>query len=136
MIERYVPAASTFAGDIDALFMLIFVLVGFWLFLCEGILFWLIFRFRKRDGVAPEYITKYVEWGAGPRASQNLVLGAKCLALLKGLPAPSCDEVKAVARPVLQHRIIPNYNATGEDLSSVDIVKWMLKHVPQPDYRS
>lgn len=94
-------------------------------------------RFSRPTEVnAPEYITKYVEWGAGPRASQNLVLGAKCLALLKGLPAPSCEEVRAVARPVLQHRIIPNYNATGEDLSSADIVKWMLKHVPQPDYRS
>lgn len=91
---------------------------------------------RPTEAGAPEYITKYVEWGAGPRASQNLILGAKCLALLKGLPAPSCDEVKSVARPVLQHRIIPNYNATGEDISATDIVTWMLKHVPQPDYRS
>ena len=57
MIERYVPAASTFAGDIDALFTLIFVMVGFWFILCEGIFFGLIIRFRKRDGVAPQYIT-------------------------------------------------------------------------------
>jgi cytochrome c oxidase subunit 2 len=57
MIERYVPAAATYAGDIDALFTLIFVLAGFWFFLCEGVFFWLIIRFRKRDGVPPEYIT-------------------------------------------------------------------------------
>ena len=57
MIERFVPAVSTYAGDIDALFTLIFVLVGFWFVLCEVLFFWLIIRFRKRDGVAPEYIT-------------------------------------------------------------------------------
>jgi cytochrome c oxidase subunit 2 len=57
MIENYLPAASTYAGDIDALFTLIFVLVGFWFFLCEGILFGLIIRFYKRKGIGAEYIT-------------------------------------------------------------------------------
>jgi len=57
MIERYLPAASTYAGDIDALFTLIFVLVGFWFFLSQAVFFWLIFRFRKRDGVRAEYVT-------------------------------------------------------------------------------
>ena len=57
MIERLVPAASTFAADIDAIFTLIFVLVGFWFVLTEGAFLWLILRFRKRDGRKAEYIT-------------------------------------------------------------------------------
>ncbi len=57
MIEHFVPAASTYARDIDALFTLILVLVGFWFLLSEGIFFGLIIRFRKREGVAPEYVT-------------------------------------------------------------------------------
>ena len=57
MIERYVTAASSYAQDVDALFTLIFVLVGFWFVVCQGTFFWLIFRFRKKDGVAPQYIT-------------------------------------------------------------------------------
>ena len=57
MIERLVPAASTYASEIDAVFTLVFVLVGFWFVLSEGLLLWLIVRFRKRDGVPAEYIT-------------------------------------------------------------------------------
>ncbi len=57
MIERYVTTASSYAQDVDALFTLIFVLVGFWFLVCQGVFFWLIFRFRKKDGVVPEYIT-------------------------------------------------------------------------------
>jgi cytochrome c oxidase subunit 2 len=57
MIESLIPAASTYASDIDDLFTLIFVLVGFWFFLCQGVFFWLLFRFRKREGVKSEYIT-------------------------------------------------------------------------------
>ena len=57
MIESLVPAASTYASDIDDLFTLIFVLVGFWFLMSQGVFFWLIFRFRKRDGVASEYVT-------------------------------------------------------------------------------
>ena len=57
MIELYVPAASTYARDVDALFTLILVLVGFWFLLSEGIFFGLLIRFRKREGVAPEYVT-------------------------------------------------------------------------------
>jgi len=57
MIESLIPAASTYASDIDDVFTLIFVLVGFWFVLTQGILLWLIVRFRKRDGVKAEYIT-------------------------------------------------------------------------------
>jgi len=57
MIESLVPAASTYAGDIDDLFTLIFVLVGFWFLLSEGVFFWLIFKFKKRDGVPAAYVS-------------------------------------------------------------------------------
>ncbi len=57
MIERYIPVGSTYAGDIDSLINLIFYLVGFWFLLSEGVFFWLIFKFRAKDGQAAEYIT-------------------------------------------------------------------------------
>jgi len=57
LIERYVPAASTYAGDIDFVFSLIFWIVGAWFLATEAIFFWLILRFRKRDGVKAQYIT-------------------------------------------------------------------------------
>ena len=57
------------------------------------------------------FVKKYVEWGAGPRASQYLVLGAKARAILMGKPAPTANDVRAVAAPVLSHRIIRNYAA-------------------------
>jgi cytochrome c oxidase subunit 2 len=57
MIEHFLPAASTYASDVDALFTLIFVLVGFWFVVSEAVFFWLIFRFRKKDGVPAQYIT-------------------------------------------------------------------------------
>ena len=91
---------------------------------------------RPNEKGAPEFIRQYVEWGAGPRASQYLVLGAKSLALLKGLPTPSCEEVRTVARPVLLHRIIANYNATGEGKTTAHIVDWILEHVAQPNYKA
>jgi MoxR-like ATPase len=91
---------------------------------------------RPNSAEAESYIKDYVEWGAGPRASQYLVLGAKCLALLNGKPSPSAADVKSVARSVLRHRIIPNYNATGEGIDSAAIVDWLIEHVRQPDYRN
>ncbi len=57
MIESMVPAASSYAADMDALFTLIFVIVGFWFILCEGLFFWLIWRFRKKEGVRGQYVT-------------------------------------------------------------------------------
>lgn len=85
-------------------------------------------------GVDP-YVKEYVEWGAGPRASQYLILGAKALALMLGKPAPSTEEVRAVAMPVLRHRIIPNYTATGEGITSAMIVQHLIKQVKEPDYK-
>ncbi|MCC6489194.1 MAG: MoxR family ATPase, partial [Candidatus Hydrogenedentes bacterium] len=84
---------------------------------------------------ADAFVNEYVEWGAGPRASQYLVLGAKTLALMRGKPSPSCDEVRAVAPPVLQHRILPNYKATGEGVTPAQIIARLLRTVKEPDYK-
>ncbi len=87
---------------------------------------------RPPDG--DPFAVEFVEWGAGPRASQSLVLGAKTLALIKGLPAPSCEEVRAVAQPVLRHRIIPNYNAAGKGVGSEQIIRALLKRIGEQGY--
>jgi MoxR-like ATPase len=72
-------------------------------------------------------VTKYVSYGAGPRASQYLVLGAKVRALLDGRYTPSIDDIKALALPVLRHRIITNFNAEAEGVGSVQIVERLVK---------
>lgn len=84
---------------------------------------------RPSSSYADDYVRRYVEWGAGPRASQNLTRAAKALALLRGNPGASIEEVNDVAKPVLRHRIIANYNATGEGISVEQIVDHLLEHV-------
>jgi MoxR-like ATPase len=79
-------------------------------------------------------VREYVEWGAGLRASQYLILGAKSLALLRGLPAPSCKEVRDVAMPVLRHRILRNYKAAGAGVTAEMIIVDLLKNVKESDY--
>lgn len=69
---------------------------------------------------------KYLEWGAGPRASQNLILAAKCNALLNGKYSPDIEDVKAVALPILRHRIVRNFKAEAEGISVETIVKSLI----------
>src|SRR5690349_18012458 len=69
---------------------------------------------------------EYLEWGAGPRASQYLVLGAKCNALLNGKYSPDIEDVKAVALPILRHRIVRNFKAEAEGITVDDIIKKLL----------
>ncbi|HXP63120.1 MAG TPA: AAA family ATPase [Dongiaceae bacterium] len=76
----------------------------------------------------------FVEWGAGPRASQYLILGAKALALLDGKITPETADVRAVAPHVLQHRVITNYRATGAGKKSRDIVKTVIEQVRELAY--
>ena len=83
---------------------------------------------------SPELTQRYIEWGAGPRASQYLVLGAKAMALLKGNAAPETREVREVAVPVLQHRIVANYRATGEGRRPHDLIEELIPSVPEPQY--
>jgi MoxR-like ATPase len=82
----------------------------------------------------PDLTKRYIEWGAGPRASQYLVLGAKAMALLKGNAAPETREVREVAVPVLQHRIVANYRATGEGKRPHDLIEELIPQVPEPEY--
>ena len=89
---------------------------------------------RNLDEDGPLVSKKYLEWGAGPRASQYLVLGAKALALLLGKSAPEATDVRSVATAVLQHRVVPNYRATGENQSTTEIVTELIKTVPEPSY--
>ena len=91
---------------------------------------------RPHEDGSPEFVSEYVEWGAGPRASQYLVLGAKAWAVLQGKPAPSCHDVRDMAVPVLRHRVLPNYNAAGEGINSLDIIDRLLQEVNQPTYEA
>ena len=79
----------------------------------------------------PPFIRDYVRWGAGPRASQYLVLGAKARAVLQGRFYASCDDIRAVAYPVLRHRILTNFNAEAEGLQPDDIIGRLLDHVAE-----
>jgi MoxR-like ATPase len=81
---------------------------------------------RPGDKGAPENVRKYVAWGAGPRASQYLILGAKARAALDGRYAPNIGDVKSVAHPVLRHRIITNFAAEAEGVKSDDIVAELI----------
>ena len=84
---------------------------------------------RGRDG-APEFIKQWISWGAGPRASQYLVLGAKTRAVLHGRYAPGIEDVKAVAPAVLRHRLVTNFTAEAEGIKPERIVEDLLKTVP------
>ena len=79
------------------------------------------------------FVRDWVSWGAGPRAAQYLVLGAKARAALAGRPTPAADDVKAVAPAVLRHRIIPNFNAEADGISSLDIIAKLLEATPSVD---
>ena len=76
---------------------------------------------------ASSAIKDWIDWGAGPRASQYLVLGAKAKAILEGRPAPEIDDIKAMAKPVLRHRLITSFNAEAEGLSTDDILIKLLE---------
>lgn len=87
----------------------------------------------NRVGAVPA-ARDYIEWGAGPRASQYLILGAKALALIKGKVTPETEDVREVAFPVLQHRVITNYRATGAGKKSRDILETIMKSVQEKAY--
>ena len=81
---------------------------------------------RANSGHAPEMVKKYLSWGAGPRASQFLVLGAKCHAAIRGKYSPDIEDVNAVATAILRHRVIRNYKAEAEGISVEKIIASML----------
>ena len=78
------------------------------------------------------FIKDYVSWGAGPRASQYLVLASKTRAVLHGRPTPSVEDVRAVAPSVLRHRVIANFNAEAENIRVIDLITRLMKELPEP----
>ncbi len=80
---------------------------------------------------APSYITDWLTWGAGPRAGQCLILGAKARAVLRGRFNVSCEDVREVALPVLRHRLFTNFNADAEGITTDDIVEKLLATVKE-----
>ncbi len=81
---------------------------------------------RPGNDAAPDFVNNYVSYGAGPRASQYLILGAKALATLDGRLTPLISDVRAMAIPVLRHRIIQNFNAEADDVSRVDLIERLM----------
>jgi MoxR-like ATPase len=84
---------------------------------------------RPQNADTPQFVKDYIEWGAGPRASQFLILGAKARTILQGRYAVSIEDIQAIAPSVLRHRIVPNFKAQGEGISSLDIINRLLAEV-------
>jgi MoxR-like ATPase len=93
-------------------------------------------RTRREQEDAPDFVRNYVSWGAGPRASQYLVLGAKARAVLHGRNFVSVEDVRAVAYPVLRHRIMTNFNAEAEGVKPDDIIRQLIETVAIDDESS
>jgi MoxR-like ATPase len=87
---------------------------------------------RPKGGEATPLVEQYVRWGAGPRAGQALVLGAKAAALLAGRHNVSPEDIRRVARPVLRHRVLPNFAAEAEGVSAERIVHDLIERVAEP----
>jgi MoxR-like ATPase len=85
---------------------------------------------RRQEPDAPSFVREYVEWGAGPRASQSLVLGAKARAVLMGRFCATHEDIRAVAGPVLRHRLKMNFNADATGITADEIVRRLLAQVP------
>jgi MoxR-like ATPase len=86
---------------------------------------------RTEQPDVPEFVRRYVTWGAGPRATQYLVLGAKARAILHGRYHVSCQDIREVAAPVLRHRIITNFNAQSDGVSPDEIVRRLAALIPR-----
>ena len=88
---------------------------------------------RPSDETAPDFVKQLVDWGAGPRAGQYLIAGARSLAAMDGRPSISLDDVRRVAIPVLRHRISTNFQAQAEGMTTEDLIERLLKSVPEPE---
>ena len=86
----------------------------------------LVGKTRPKSKEATEMVKSYLDWGAGPRASQNLILAAKAHAAVKGKYSPDIEDVRAVAIPILSHRIVKNYKAEAEGISVADIINSLI----------
>ena len=87
---------------------------------------------RPGEPDAPEFVHRWITWGAGPRASQTLVLAAKARALMYGRPTPAIEDVQEMAAPALRHRLITSFAAEADGVSTDDVVARLLEAVPEP----
>jgi MoxR-like ATPase len=87
---------------------------------------------RPSANESPDYVRKWVSWGAGLRASQYLILGGKARALLRGRANVSIKDIQALAFPVLRHRVLTNFYAESEKVNSEAIIRRVLEQVPTP----
>src|ERR1043166_2344592 len=87
---------------------------------------------RPRDVKAPQFVKDWISWGAGPRAAQYLILGGKARALMHGRFNVSCEDIRAIAKPVLYHRFSTNSTADSEGIKPEDIITRLLKEIPEP----
>jgi MoxR-like ATPase len=87
---------------------------------------------RPTDGSAPQFIRDLVDWGAGPRAGQYLIVGGKAMAAMDGRPSVSLEDVRRIAVPVLRHRISTNFQAQAEGMTTDDIVQRLIEEIPEP----
>src|SRR5690606_10410384 len=86
----------------------------------------LVHKTRPNTEMAAATANQFLEWGAGPRASQHLIVGAKCNALLNGKYSPDIEDVQAVALPILRHRIVRNFKAEAEGITTEKIIHGLL----------
>jgi MoxR-like ATPase len=86
---------------------------------------------RPKSPEALDFCRKWLTWGAGPRASLNLIVAGKARAILRGQPYVSCDDIAAVAPPILRHRLIPNFAAQSERITADDITRMILTEIPK-----
>ena len=84
---------------------------------------------RPTGEEAPEFVRKWVRWGAGPRAGQALLLGGKARALLEGRTVVDFEDIRAVALPVLRHRVLVNFQAEADGIDADEIVRQLMTHV-------
>ena len=94
---------------------------------------------RPNTPESPQFINEWLTWGAGPRAAQYLILGAKARAIFSGRLNVTCDDIRKIAHPVLRHRLFTNFNADAEGITTEKIVDRLLQTVPEPmpeDYRA
>jgi MoxR-like ATPase len=89
---------------------------------------------RTEGGNIPDFVNEFVSWGAGPRASQYLILAGKARALLKGRYHVSTEDIRQVALPVLRHRVVTNFNAEAEGIRADTIVKRLIDYIPRQQY--
>ncbi len=87
---------------------------------------------RPSNDDCPDFVKKWVEWGASPRAAQYMVLGAKARAVSRGRYNVSCEDVRKIAKPVLRHRLVTNFNAESEGVKPDDIIDKLLEYVAEP----